>query len=145
MKKELRFRVFTDFVEKSTKGPGDLLDLTPEITKVLERSGMEEGSVSIFVIGSTAGITTIEFEPGLVKDLNDLYQKLIPRGLDYAHHATWGDRNGFSHLRASLQGPSVTVPFTKGELQLGTWQQVVLAEFDDRPRKRRVVVQCLGQ
>lgn len=99
----------------------------------------------VFVGGSTAGITTFEYEPGLVQDVADLYEKIIPSSKHYHHDETWGDANGYSHLRASLTGPSLTVPFEEGRLLLGTWQQIVLAEFDNRPRKRQIVVQIIGE
>ena len=116
-----------------------------KIKDILDSSGLKQGSLTVFVVGSTAAITSFEYEPGLVKDMRELYDKLIPRGKQYAHDAAWGDANGFSHLRAALQGPSLTVPFDKGELLLGTWQQVVLADFDNRPRQREVVVQIIGE
>jgi secondary thiamine-phosphate synthase enzyme len=97
------------------------------------------------VIGSTAAITTLEYEPGAVSDLKDLYERLIPSNKTYAHDQAWGDANGFSHLRAALQGPSLVVPFVAGKLILGTWQQVVLAEFDHKPRQRKVVLQFMGE
>lgn len=129
---------------KETMGPGDMIDLTPDATALLRESGLKEGTAVFFNIGSTAGITTIEYEPGLKKDMAELYQRLIPQGPDYHHHATWGDQNGSSHLRASLQGPSLAVPFKDGVFLLGTWQQPVLLEFDDRPRRRKIVIQFMG-
>jgi secondary thiamine-phosphate synthase enzyme len=97
------------------------------------------------VVGSTAAITTFEYESGLIQDVSDLYDKLVPQNKHYHHDDTWGDANGFSHLRASLQGPSLTVPFENGELLLGTWQQIVLAEFDNRARERKIIVQITGE
>ncbi len=138
-------QIITQRIILNTKGSPDLINITDKIKGLLTSSGLKEGSLTVFVIGSTAAITSFEYEPGLIKDMRDLYEKLIPRGKEYAHDATWGDANGFSHLRAALQGPSLTVPFEKGELMLGTWQQIVLAEFDNRPRKREVVVQLIGE
>lgn len=97
------------------------------------------------MVGSTAAITTFEYEPGLVEDMRDLFEKLIPKNKHYAHDDTWGDANGFSHVRAALQGPSLTIPFDNGKLMLGTWQQVVLAEFDNRPRERQIILQIIGE
>ncbi len=130
---------------KKTKGSGDLIDITQDVARAIQRSGLANGMVTVFNIGSTAAITTFEFEPGLIHDMQELYEKLVPSKKHYAHDDTWGDANGFSHLRAALQGPSLTIPFENGELLLGTWQQVVLAEFDNRPRQRQVVVQTIGE
>jgi secondary thiamine-phosphate synthase enzyme len=130
---------------KKTKGSGDLIDITREVAHTVQTSGFQKGLVTVFNIGSTAAITTFEFEPGLIHDMQELYEKLVPSKRHYAHDETWGDANGFSHLRAALQGPSLTIPFENGELLLGTWQQVVLAEFDNRPRQRQIVVQVIGE
>ena len=137
-------KIVNERIELDTKGDGDLIDLTAEVARLIEGTGLTTGSVTVFVVGSTAAITTFEYEPGLVHDMRELYEKLVPRKRRYAHDETWGDANGFSHLRAALQGPSLTVPFEGGRLILGTWQQVVLAEFDNRPRRRWVVVQVVG-
>jgi secondary thiamine-phosphate synthase enzyme len=128
-----------------TKGNPDLINITDEVAEILAKSGLEKGNVTVFVAGSTAAITTFEYEPGLLKDVQEMFDNLIPRNKAYAHDATWGDANGFSHLRAALQGPSLVIPFEDGNLMLGTWQQVVLAEFDNRPREREVVVQLVGE
>ena len=101
--------------------------------------------MTVFVIGSTTGMTTFEYEPGLIKDMRELYERIAPSNRHYAHNETWNDDNGFSHVRAALQGPSLTIPFKESKLLLGTWQQVVLAEFDIRPRERKVVVQMIGK
>ena len=106
---------------------------------------MTKGVVTVFVVGSTAAITSIEFEPGAVSDFNRLFDDLAPRQADYAHHARWGDDNGSSHVRAALLGPSFTVPFVAGELALGTWQQIMLVEFDTRARRREIVIQVMGE
>jgi secondary thiamine-phosphate synthase enzyme len=130
--------------EISTNGQGDAHDITPMATRAVADSGIGAGVATIFVVGSTAGITTIEFEPGAVQDLNGVFEALAPREADYRHHLRWGDDNGSSHVRAALLGPSVTIPFKDGKLMLGTWQQIVLFEFDTRPRRREVVVQIVG-
>ena len=129
----------------TTKGNGDFKDITSKIVKIVESSKLDKGSVTVFVVGSTAAIVTFEYEPELVKDMQDLYEKIIPSNKSYQHDATWGDANGFSHLRAALQGPSLTIPFENGKLLLGTWKQIVLAEFDNRPRERQIVVQVMGE
>jgi len=129
----------------NTNGDGDVIDLTPEVAEDVKKSGIVNGLVCVHVPGSTGGITTIEYEPGLKKDLPEFFQKIIPRGVEYHHDATWGDGNGFSHLRAALVGPSLTVPISSGKLVLGTWQQIVLLDFDNRPRKRKIVVQIVGE
>ena len=128
-----------------TKGPGDLINITEEISNILASSGLRNGNLTVFVTGSTAAITTFEYEPGLIKDMKDFYEKLIPSGKHYHHDDTWGDANGFSHVRAALQGPSIIIPFEDGRFLLGTWQQVVLAEFDNRPRHRQIDIQIMGE
>jgi len=120
-------------------------DVTAALQAELMKSGMSEGQAMVFVAGSTAGVTTVEFEPGLVKDINEFFQKIIPEGPDYHHHATWGDDNGSSHLRAALLKPSLTIPFKDRRLLLGTWQQVVVIDFDTRPRRRDVTFQFQGE
>jgi secondary thiamine-phosphate synthase enzyme len=132
-------------IELNTQGHCDVKDVTPTLRETLSKSGMREGQAMVFVAGSTAGVTTVEFEPGLVKDLNEFFQRIIPEGPDYHHHATWGDDNGSSHVRAALLKPSLTIPFVKGELLLGTWQQVVVIDFDTRARRRTVVFQLMGE
>jgi secondary thiamine-phosphate synthase enzyme len=127
----------------ATKGQGDAHDLTQVVRKAV--GGMRRGIVTVFVVGSTAGITTIEFEPGAVADLNRLFEELAPRAGEYRHHLRWGDDNGSSHVRAALLGPSVTLPFDHGDLLLGTWQQIVLLEFDTQPRDREIVIQAIGE
>ena len=128
----------------STKGQGDAHDLTQIVAKAVARSNIASGVATVFVVGSTAGITTIEFEPGAVHDLNAVFESLAPRGGEYRHHLRWGDDNGSSHVRAALLGPSVTVPFSNRVLHLGTWQQIMLMEFDTGPRDREVIVQIVG-
>jgi secondary thiamine-phosphate synthase enzyme len=128
-----------------TKGHCDIHDLTPALQRALANSGIKEGQALVFVTGSTAGVTTVEFEPGLVRDINEFFEKLIPEKRDYFHHQTWGDDNGSSHLRAALLKPSLTVPVKDGRLLTGTWQQVVLIDFDTRPRQRSIVFQFVGE
>jgi secondary thiamine-phosphate synthase enzyme len=128
-----------------TKGFTDVRDITPRLQKFVTESGLSDGLLTVFVPGSTAGVTTIEFESGVVEDFRKAVERLIPEGIHYDHDARWGDGNGFSHVRASLLGASFTVPFTGGNLQLGTWQQVVLVDFDNRPRTREVHVQVIGE
>jgi secondary thiamine-phosphate synthase enzyme len=129
----------------STRGQGDAQDITSLLKRAVGASGLHHGIVTAFVVGSTAGVTTIEFEPGAVSDLNRLFDQLAPRDAEYRHHLRWGDDNGSSHVRAALLGASVTVPFQDGVLTLGTWQQVILLEFDTRPRDREVVIQVMGE
>ena len=131
--------------ELSTTGQGDAHDLTPVVARAVAQSGIRTGIATVFVAGSTAAVTTIEFEPGAVQDLNAVFESLAPRGAEYAHHLRWGDDNGSSHARAALLGPSIAVPIVGGELALGTWQQIALFEFDTRARRRDVVVQMLGE
>lgn len=128
-----------------TRGQGDAHDLTSVVAASVTRSGLSAGTVTVFVTGSTAGVTTIEYEPGAVADFDAMLERLAPRHADYRHHLRWGDDNGSSHVRAALVGPSLTVPFTGGELALGTWQQIVLVEFDTRGRSREVVMQIVGE
>jgi secondary thiamine-phosphate synthase enzyme len=127
-----------------TSGQGDVRDLTGIIARVLHVSTLKSGLATIAVIGSTAGITTIEFEPGAVADLNKVWEDLAPRDGEYAHHRRWGDDNGSSHVRAAMLGPSISIPFEASRLLVGTWQQVVLVEFDTRARTREVVLQLIG-
>ncbi len=139
----MRIKTFT--LRRSTKGAGDFINITDEISEMVAKSGINNGSAAIFAIGSTCGITTFEYEPGLVKDMRDFYEKLVPSNKSYNHDATWGDANGFSHVRASLCGQSFIAPFENGKLFLGMWQQIVLAEFDNRARKREIIIQITGE
>lgn len=122
----------------------DLIDITREVSRRIRESGIAEGSVLVFVPGSTAALTTIEYESGVVEDLREAIERLVPEGAHYRHDARWGDGNGYSHVRAALLGPSLTIPVIEGRPVLGTWQQVILCDFDNRPRKRQVVVQVSG-
>ena len=130
-------------IEVELDGFGDMADITMEIKKFLRESKVKDGAVLIFNIGSTGAITTIEFEPGLRKDFPNILEKLVPYNYNYEHHKTWGDDNGSSHVKASIIGPSLVLPFKNGEPILGTWQQVVVINFDTRKRKRKVVLQIL--
>lgn len=127
------------------RGFTDIIDITSQVEKAVRGSGAVSGSALVFVPGSTAGITTIEYESGAVSDLKAAIERMAPRDIHYNHDARWGDGNGFSHVRAALMGASFTVPFDSGRLALGTWQQIVLVDFDNRPRSRSVVVQVQGE
>lgn len=129
----------------STRGQGDVHDVTGEVTAAVAGSGLQTGVVTVAVVGSTAAVTTIEFEPGAVADLGRVLEQLAPRDGDYAHHERWGDDNGSSHVRAALLGPSVSIPVTDAQLVLGTWQQLVLVECDTRARQRDLIVQLIGE
>jgi secondary thiamine-phosphate synthase enzyme len=131
--------------EISTKGQGDAHDVTRAVARAVSESGIRSGIVTVFVVGSTAGMTTIEFESGALHDLDDVFEALAPRDGEYRHHLRWGDDNGSSHVRAAMLGPSVTVPFTNGELLIGQWQQIALLEFDTQPRRREIVIQIIGE
>jgi secondary thiamine-phosphate synthase enzyme len=136
----------THRIAVGTGGHGHVLDLTPYLDEALRHGSIRDGVACVFAVGSTAGVSTTEFEPGLVHtDLAALFERLAPVDGDYAHEATWHDDNGHSHLLASLLGPSLAVPLVGGRLTLGTWQQVVLVDFDTRPRRREVVVQVVGE
>lgn len=134
----------TGKIQFNTNGNSDIKDLTADVEKILAEYGYTEGNVLLFVPGSTAALTTIEFEPGLLKDYPEFMEKLIPSGRIYHHDMTWHDGNGHSHLRAALQGPSLHIPFIKGKLTLGTWQQVIFIDYDTRPRERTVIYQIIG-
>jgi secondary thiamine-phosphate synthase enzyme len=131
--------------EISTKGQGDAHDVTRVVARAITESGIDAGVATVSVVGSTAGVTTIEFESGAIHDLNAVLEQLAPRNGDYQHHLRWGDDNGSSHVRAALLGPSVTIPFRDRELMLGQWQQIAVLEFDTRPRRREIVIQIVGQ
>ena len=138
-------KIITDAIELSTKGHTDIIDITHDVEKLLLKSGLKEGSLTVFISGSTAGVTTIEYEPGLLKDLPEAFEKIAPTGVTYHHDAKWGDGNGYAHVRAALLGASLTVPFKESRLLFGTWQQIVVVDFDNRPRRRNVVVQLIGE
>ncbi len=137
--------VITGAVSLNTQGNTDAFDITRELERLVTESGLSSGILTIFCPSSTSGITTVEFEPGAVSDLKRLFEELVSSKRDYAHNATWDDGNGHSHMRASLLGPSLTVPFVDKTLTLGTWQQVVYLDFDIRPRHRELVIQMVGE
>jgi secondary thiamine-phosphate synthase enzyme len=138
-------KIVTESFKVQTQGNTHILDITPEMNSFLKKLGMSEGQATAFCPGSTGGITTIEYEPGMLKDIPEALEIVAPSGKDYHHHLTWHDDNGSSHVRSALIGPSLTVPFTRGAFTLGTWQQVVFIDFDTRPRSRRIVVQFIGE
>jgi secondary thiamine-phosphate synthase enzyme len=137
--------VTTKSFSVKTKGEADIIDITGQVGDALKESELSNGSLTVFTPGSTVGITTTEYEPGLLKDLPEFFEKIIPKGKDYHHDLTWGDGNGYSHVRAALVKSFFTVPFVNGEMMLGTWQQIILIDFDNRKRQREVVVQMIGE
>ncbi len=137
--------VVTKSLQISSTGENDVVDLTPEVRKAVEETALDNGVVTVFVPGSTGAVTTMEYEPGLVMDFPRMLERASPKGMQYEHQKTWNDGNGHSHVKASLVGPSLTVPFVGGELVLGTWQQIVFVELDIRPRKRTIVLQVMGE
>ena len=137
--------VITEHIKLSTKGNSEVVDITEKVAAIVNLHKLKEGNVTIFVVGSTASITTTEFEPGLRKDIPEMFERIAPSCLRYHHDDTWGDGNGHSHIRASFLGPSIVVPFSEGKMLLGTWQQIVLIDFDTRERNRDVVIQLIGK
>lgn len=137
--------VETGSISLNTRGNTDIQDITREVIRLVERSGLKSGTVTVFCPSSTSGLTTVEFELGAVADLKRMFGELVPSNREYAHNATWEDGNGHSHMRASLLGPSLTIPFVEKTLTLGTWQQVIYVDFDIRPRHRELVVQMVGE
>lgn len=137
--------VFTKRFELATRAEGDVADMTEKVQQAVRESGLADGVATVFVPGSTAAVTTMEYEPGLAKDFPDALERLAPRDIAYEHQKMWHDDNGRSHVKASLVGPSLSVPFVRGRLTLGTWQQIVFLELDIKPRKREVVVQVVGE
>ncbi len=138
-------KVSTKYIALKTKGNAHIIDITGQVNKALSETDMQDGTVTVFVSGSTGGLTTVEYESGLIKDLKDSFERIAPSDVSYAHDATWGDANGYSHIRASTIGASLTVPFVKGELTLGTWQQIIFIDFDNRPRSRKLIAQFIGK
>jgi secondary thiamine-phosphate synthase enzyme len=128
-----------------TKGNCAMVDITPQVAGEISDSQIQSGIATLFVSGSTAGITTIEHESGLVHDFEAMWDRNVPRNASYRHDQRWGDGNGFSHVRASLLGPSLVVPFTDKKMALGTWQQIIVVDFDNRPRSREIIIQLLGE
>ncbi|HIH98078.1 MAG TPA: YjbQ family protein [Thermoplasmata archaeon] len=137
--------IYSERFSISTEGECQIVDLSEKIRKTVAKSKIRDGLACVFIPGATGAITTVEYEPGLLKDLPAALERLFPKGIEYAHHQTWHDWNGHSHVRASMIGPSITIPIIKGDLQLGTWQQVVFIELDIHPRRREIVVQLVGE
>ena len=138
--------IITQSINLQSNGFTDIIEITPQVQDILNNINLNEGSVLVSAIGSTTGITTIEYEPGLVNhDISEMLDKLAPYGVNYEHNKTWGDDNGAAHLRSALVGTSQAIPFKDGELILGTWQQLVFIDFDTRPRSREIVVQIMGR
>ena len=137
--------IVTKTISLSTKGECDLVDITPQVGQQVAEAGINNGTATIFVAGSTAGVTTIEFESGLLADFQSMWERNVPKNITYNHDRRWGDGNGYSHVRASLLGASLVIPFNDKRLTLGTWQQIVLVDFDNRPRSREIVVQIMGE
>lgn len=136
--------MFRTTIERTTTADTDILDLTKEVLLAVGQSSIEEGMVLVFAPGATAGITTLEFESGAIEDLRRAIERMAPRDLNYEHDRRWGDGNGYSHVRAALMGPSLSIPVSSGQPMLGTWQQIVLCDFDNRPRRRTIVLQVSG-
>jgi secondary thiamine-phosphate synthase enzyme len=137
--------VITKTTRIKTRGENDMIDITGQTSKAVKESKLKDGIVTVFVSGSTAAITTIEYEPGLTQDFPRMLSRIAPIDIEYEHDNTWHDGNGHSHVRASLIGPSLTIPFKDGDLILGTWQQIVLLETDTRHRERKIILQIIGQ
>ncbi len=138
-------KVYTTKLTEKTEGYCDIIDITAKVQEQVQKEKIQRGLASLFVSGSTASLTTIEYESGLIQDLKEFLEKFIPSNKKYHHDDRWGDNNGFSHIRASLLGPSLQVPIDNGQLLLGTWQQIVLVDFDNRPRRREILVQLMGE
>lgn len=137
--------IHSETISFSTKGFCDIVDMTHHVAGVLERSKIEDGLVTVFCPGSTGAVTTIEYESGVLKDLQKAIEKIMPSNIPYDHDRRWGDGNGFSHVRAALMKPSLSIPLIKGRLTLGTWQQIVFIDFDNRRRERNILVQVMGE
>jgi secondary thiamine-phosphate synthase enzyme len=138
------FKISNAYLSFRTSGDTDVIDITPQVSQKVAESGLTEGQVLVFVPGSTASITTIEYESGVVWDLKEAIERLAPTGIPYRHNARWGDGNGYAHVRAALLGPSITIPLIQCRLALGTWQQIVLLDFDNEPRDRKVLLSISG-
>ena len=138
-------KVVSDTIKMHTEGEGDMIDMTAQLSNTVKVSKIKNGTVTIFVPGSTAAVTTIEYESGLIHDFPEMLSRIVPRDTEYEHDNTWHDGNGHSHVRSSLIGPSITIPIIHGKLTLGTWQQVVLLEMDTRSRNRTVILQIMGE
>jgi secondary thiamine-phosphate synthase enzyme len=137
--------IVTHTVQLQTRGNGEVHDVSGEVAGAVRASGLNDGIVTVFVQGSTSAVSTVEYEPGLVADLRDYFDRTVPSDVPYQHDRRWHDGNGHSHVRATLLGPSLTVPFVQGRLTLGTWQQIIFVDFDVRPRNRTLIVQVMGE
>lgn len=137
--------VITKNISLQTKGECDIVDITSLVQQQLAGAGVKNGTVTVFITGSTAGVTTIETEPGLISDFKEMWERVVPRNIEYRHDRAWGEGNGYSHVRASLLGASLVIPFNDKKLSLGTWQQLVVVDFDNRPRSRQVLLQIMGE
>ncbi|MGB2826585.1 MAG: secondary thiamine-phosphate synthase enzyme YjbQ [Dehalococcoidales bacterium] len=137
--------VITKNISLQTKGECDIVDITSLVQQQLAGAGVKNGTVTVFITGSTAGVTTIENEPGLISDFEEMWERVVPRNIEYRHDRAWGEGNGYSHVRASLLGASLVIPFNDKKLSLGTWQQLVVVDFDNRPRSRQVLLQIMGE
>jgi secondary thiamine-phosphate synthase enzyme len=137
--------IITKTIQVKSRGENDMVDMTKQTSRLLTESKLDEGMVTVFVSGSTAAVSTIEYEPGLINDFPDMLSRVVPNDIEYKHDETWQDGNGHSHVRASLIGPSLTIPFKDGKLMLGMWQQIVLFEMDTRQRTREIIVQIIGE
>ena len=137
--------VITKKISLETKGECDIIDITPQVGQQVAETDITDGTVTLFVAGSTAGLSTIEFESGLLADFENMWERNVPRNIPYNHDNRWSDGNGYSHVRASLLGASLVIPFTDKRLSLGTWQQIILVDFDNRPRSRQIIVQIMGE
>lgn len=144
MVNKMDMKIKSFLISKKTKGFTDIIDITDDLQEFISKSNVKEGLITAFIPGSTGAITTIEYEPGLLTDLPEFLEKIIPQNRSYHHDKTWGDANGFSHLRASLLGPSLSVPIKNGQMIRGTWQQIIFIDFDNRPRKRDIFIQIIG-
>lgn len=132
-------------IHLSTRGDTDIYDITEQVAHQVAQSGLKDGAITIFCPSSTSALTTIEYENGALSDLKRLFNEIVPPNREYAHNARWGDGNGHSHVRAALLGPSLTIPFVDGSLTLGTWQQIIYVDFDNKPRRRELILQMLGE
>lgn len=137
--------VKTKRIKLSTQGRDHVINITGEVEQAVTESKIKAGIATVFVYGSTASVSTVEYEPGLVKDIKNIDEKLIPSDVSYNHDETWGDANGYAHLRATIYGPSITVPIVNGEMTLGTWQQIIVIDHDNRPRTREIIIQIMGE
>ncbi|MCK5391698.1 MAG: secondary thiamine-phosphate synthase enzyme YjbQ [Deltaproteobacteria bacterium] len=137
--------VITKGLRIETNGDTDLIDITSEVARGVSESGVSSGTVTVFIPGSTAGVTTIEYEGGAIRDFQEAIERIAPKDIGYHHDARWGDGNGYSHVRAALQGASLSVPFASSRLLLGTWQQIIVVDFDNRPRSREIILQIIGE